>query len=206
MTTSHPPTPSRAGRGPDDAFRGVMDGAAVAVLAADEDGNYVYANRAAQLLLGYGEDELYELNIVDLVQADPEWLASQYATLKQLGAWSGRLALRHRSGEPVQVTTNCFSYASGSDRFCVGMFNPGHLTDPGYERSFPLEGPGRGLTPSEFCLLQLLAEGLEQPQAAILLSVSVPEVRRMVRSVLAKCGASSLTEACVCAIKAGLLR
>jgi PAS domain S-box-containing protein len=182
-----------------------MDKATVAVLAADVAGYNVYANPEAERIFGWDADSLYGMHISEIAHTDPEWLTTQFESLKRNGVWSGWLTMNRRDGDTVTVTTNCFSFESGGEQFCVGMMNAG-CAWTGSERCLPADEPGYGFTVTEFRLLQLLAEGFDSEQAGILLGTGPVEVKRMTGSLLAKTGAASVTETCVRAIKAGLIR
>jgi PAS domain S-box-containing protein len=83
-----------------------VDGAAVAVLVADENGQYVAANRFACELLGYTRDELVALRVHD-VSVDPE-VAAHYLRFVNQRLDRGTVRLRRKDG-----STFAFRYIAG---------------------------------------------------------------------------------------------
>ena len=53
--------------GDDSKYRALFEGAADAILVADEQGRYVDANPAAVALLGYDRDQLLSMAVGDVV-------------------------------------------------------------------------------------------------------------------------------------------
>lgn len=192
--------------GVDAAFRSVMDGARVAVVALDHEGYCIYENASAWSLLGYGGASLAGRHACEIVSADPEWTASQFERLDQCEAWSGWLPLRHRNGETVRLTASCFlRRPAHGEPFYTGLLDQGWLTvDPECVPETSL-GEGLGLTPQEFRLLQLLAHGFTEEDAAVLLPCGAETARELTRAVLRKTGASCRAEACGRAIGAGVI-
>lgn len=72
-----------------------------AVLVADDDGRYVDANPAAEMLLGRTRDELTQMWVGELViDADP-MVEPQWSRFLGVGADTGRVRLRHADGHEV---------------------------------------------------------------------------------------------------------
>ena len=186
-------------------FRTVMDHAPVAVLAAGEDGYYIYGNRAAQNLLDYDMDQLRCTHVSDLHEADPQWFEAEFERLKREQAWSGRLRLRRRRGGVVKVAVNAFvsTLPDGSAKY-VCLSRPAAPDDPDLER-LPCAGFRYGLTARDIRLLQLVAEGFANKEVASILGISTATVDNGLRAVLQKMNASSRTEACVMALKAHII-
>jgi PAS domain S-box-containing protein len=182
-----------------------MDCAPVAVLAAAEDGFYVYGNRAAEALLGYDADQLRRRRLADLHEADPAWFEAEFDRLKREQAWSGRLLLRRRRGGVVKVAVNAFvsTLPDGSATY-VCLSRPAAPADPDLER-LPCAGFQYGLTARDIRLLQLVAEGFTNQEIARILGISTATVDNGLRAVLQKMNASSRTEACVMALKAHII-
>jgi PAS domain S-box-containing protein len=178
-----------------------MDVAPVAVLALNEEGRYIYANRAAEALLGYDSIQITSRHVTDLVEADPEWLRSGLARLQARGFWSGRILYQHGDGGRVKADVNAFVQAFRNGRpVLVALLHPVPLDSP--DLAPILDSRLQfGLTAGEIRLLQLMSEGFANKQLADLLGISVSTVSKDVGSVLQKMSASSRTEACVLAIK-----
>jgi PAS domain S-box-containing protein len=187
------------------AFRAVMDSAPVAVLAAGEDGYYIYGNRTAQNLLGYDMDQLRRTLVADLLEADPQWFEQEFDRFKREQAWSGRLLLRRRSGGVVKVAVNAFvaSLPDGGVEY-VGLSHPARPDDPDLER-LPCTGFQYGLTARDIRLLQLVAEGFANKEVASILGIHTVAVDNGLRAIFQKMNASSRTEACVLALKAHII-
>jgi PAS domain S-box-containing protein len=184
-----------------------MDHAPVAVVAVDSDGYYVYENELAERLLGYDPETLYDMHITDVVEAEAGWLAAQFENLKRHEVWSGCISMHRQGGGHVSVAVNCFADTSAGDTFYVGLLNPGVLSRRSAHSSESVPNLlGFGLTPHEFRLLQLIAEGFGEEEAALLLHTGLDDVRTLTRRVLEKTNSPSRTEACLRAIKAGLIR
>jgi len=86
-----------------------VDGAAVAVLVADENGAYVAANQYACELLGYTREELIGLRVHD-VSVDPE-VAGHYQRFVNERRERGTVTLRRKDG-----STFAFRYIAGETR------------------------------------------------------------------------------------------
>lgn len=95
-------------RASEERYRMVLENAADAVLVANPEGDFIYANQKAGQLLGYGIDELLTLNFRDLVPDDLVEIAiAQFAQLKQYGhvLAEGRMKRRDGSRVPVELNT-----------------------------------------------------------------------------------------------------
>jgi PAS domain S-box-containing protein len=187
------------------AFRAVMDAAQVAVMAAAENGFYVYGNRAAKALLGYDTDQLRCRHLADLHVAERALFEAEFDRLKRERAWSGRVMLRRSGGEVVRVAVNAFvsSLPDGSETYVC-------LTRPVAADGCPLEGlpcagACYGLAANDIRLLQLAAEGFANKEIAGILGMSTVAVENGLRAILRKMSASSRTEACVMALKAHII-
>ena len=89
-----------------------VDGAEVAVLVADENGEYVAANRYACELLGYSREELVGLRVHD-VSVDPE-VAGHYQRFVNDRHDRGTVMLRRKDG-----STFAFRYLAGETRIAA---------------------------------------------------------------------------------------
>jgi len=74
-----------------------LDHDAVAVLVADDDGNYLYANQAATSLFGYSEKEFKHMNIRDLRLVGGANPIKQYKSFMNDGSMSGVLYFYDKS-------------------------------------------------------------------------------------------------------------
>ena len=182
-----------------------MDAAPVAVLAAAEDGSYIYENQAAELLLGYDPIQLCSMYMTDLVQADPQWLLAGLDCLKRRHVWSGRVPYRPRLGGIINVTVNAFLDTCPDDAAkYVALLHP--LSQDSRPPAVVSE-PGSlyGLTSHEICLLQLMSEGFANKEIAGILGINVFTADNGVRRILQKMKASSRTQVCIMALKAHIV-
>jgi PAS domain S-box-containing protein len=85
------------------AYRVLFDGAADAILVADDGGRYVDANEAALALIGYSRDELRQMHVHDLVALGPAWAEKEYERFKAAGSWRDELEVRRKDGTLVTV-------------------------------------------------------------------------------------------------------
>jgi PAS domain S-box-containing protein len=97
-------------------YRSLFEHAADAILVADAEGNYLDANPAALLLLGYGRDELLCLNVRDIVPNGPTWTDAEYTRYTASGYWHGELTLQRKDGSqvPVEATATVASLPDGA--------------------------------------------------------------------------------------------
>jgi PAS domain S-box-containing protein len=84
-------------------FRALFEESPEAILVADGEGNYVDANPAALVLLGYERDELLRLRIADVVALEPSWTGQEFARYLEEGHWRGELDLCVKDGTLVTV-------------------------------------------------------------------------------------------------------
>ena len=86
-------------------FGAVFDRLPDAVLIADDDGRYVYANPAAATLLGLPLPELLQRGLHDIA-GDSAEAESGWASFRREGRQSGEFSLRHPDGYIVPVEFN----------------------------------------------------------------------------------------------------
>ena len=185
-------------------FRGVMARASVPVLVKDADGFYVFANQAAERLLGYEASQISGLRIADLCDDDPAWLRSEFARFQSQGVWNGSLAFRHRDGHLISARLNAFVTNMAFGRFYVAMLHP--MREPSMPRPVPILARQRyRLTSEDRRLLQLLAEGFADRDLAEILGRQDWAVSRDITVLLQKMTVKSRTAACVAAIMAHLI-
>lgn len=90
-----------------------MDRAPDSILWVDDQGNFVYANRAACSSMGFTQDELLRMKVFDIDPDFPESGWEQHKTdLKRLGKMTFEGHHRTKDGRlfPVEVTTNYIEY------------------------------------------------------------------------------------------------
>lgn len=188
----------------DSRLQSILALAKTAVLVKDEDGCYVFANSAADALLGYAPGALRGKFMAELCPADPALIEMAFQRLKRDGAWAGRFVMRHATGNLIDVAGQAFVHTSpdGADLY-VDLVYPVNQGIAGRKAS---ASPGSSaLTPRDVCLLQLMVEAFTDEELAVLLGVSLSTVRTAVGGLIRKMNASSRTEACVQAIKRRLV-
>lgn len=137
----------------------VLGALPVAVRLADANGRYVYANPAAEALLGYSQPELLHLRVPDLVVASREWTGATYARLKADGHWRGRLTLRHKAGHAVEVETHTSRFADG---LYLSMLRPVGAASPAAGRLLEAIGQVVAEAAPPDALLRNLAESVRR--------------------------------------------
>jgi PAS domain S-box-containing protein len=78
----------------------IIDHDAIAVLVADDDGNYIYANEAASSLFGYSPKEFTLMNVRDLRLVGGINPIKQYKSFLNDGSMSGVLYFYDKSDRP----------------------------------------------------------------------------------------------------------
>jgi PAS domain S-box-containing protein len=101
-----------------------MARASVPVLVKDADGFYVFANQAAERLLGYEASQICGLHIDDLCNDDSAWLKPEFSRFQSQGVWNGSLTFRHRDGHLISTRLNAFVTSAGFGRVYVAMLHP----------------------------------------------------------------------------------
>jgi PAS domain S-box-containing protein len=183
----------------------VLDYASAAALAVDEAGQYIYANRAAEDLLGYERLQLSQRHMLDLLDVGPEWYETEFAQFVEQKAWSGNVVLRHATGTRLQTRINAFV---GTHRdagpIYVAFVHP-VISMEDETAANALDPAAHGLRHMDIRLLALMAEGFSDKELAVLLGTSVWTVNRKVHEVIQNLGVSSRTEACIFALKQALI-
>ncbi|MGZ4125684.1 MAG: PAS domain S-box protein [Actinomycetota bacterium] len=83
-----------------------------AALVADRNARFVAANRAAQVLLGYDEQELCLLTVADIMdEVGPT--TTTFARFVEDGAWRGQIALRRKDGVAIGAEGRAFALEDG---------------------------------------------------------------------------------------------
>jgi PAS domain S-box-containing protein len=94
-------------------YREIFDLMPDAVLVADVDARYVAANRAAERLLGYTEDELCEMRVADVVMLADEASEAAFQRFVEEGAWRGQIELRRKDGTGIGAEGRAFATPDG---------------------------------------------------------------------------------------------
>jgi PAS domain S-box-containing protein len=186
------------------AFESVMSAASVPVLVKNGDGYYIFANRAAEALLGYDHGQIGGLHVSELIDSDPEWLNTEFERFKAERVWNGFLVFRHREGRVVQAAVNAFGATLTNGLVAYTAFP--HPVAPDFVLLFrPPAQRIYDLSAADIRLIQLLAEGFTDLDLSNILGLSEWAVTREIAIVLQKMRVSSRTEACIRAIKANLI-
>ncbi|HEY7466446.1 MAG TPA: PAS domain S-box protein [Dehalococcoidia bacterium] len=192
----------------DSRFHRILALAKTAILVKDEVGCYVFANPAAEALLGYAPGGLCGKYMSELCPAHPRLIEMAFAQLKRDGAWAGRFTMRRADGSLIDVMGQAFVHAVPDDAdLYVDVLYPVEGTSSRQASAVPgstaaaAAADGHDLTPRDICLLQLMVEAFSDEELALLLGLSEAAVRAAVGGVIGKMKASSRTEACVLAIK-----
>ncbi|HRC75485.1 MAG TPA: PAS domain S-box protein, partial [Kouleothrix sp.] len=86
-------------------FRSYIEHAPIAIFVADRNGRYTESNHAAELLLGYGAEELRQIGIADVLPDEGRAAGLQaFATVVARGAAEGEFQFKHRNGRLVWVS------------------------------------------------------------------------------------------------------
>ena len=84
----------------EERFRGIFESARDAIVSVGEDGNVVMANRAAQELLGYGDESLSGMEAIRIF---PPRFAAYWSGLRtmQAGSWINNSRFSATAGSPT---------------------------------------------------------------------------------------------------------
>ncbi len=133
--------------------------------------------------------ELLDLTPIVLLTPEPD--PAMFNRIRRAGA----VGLLQSTASSEQIIQAIKSVASG-----LTIFDSA-LTPQSSEDEFSVEP----LTPREGEVLQLLAEGLGNKDIAVKLSISEHTIKFHIRSILAKLGAASRTEAVTRGLRSGLI-
>jgi PAS domain S-box-containing protein len=188
-------------------FYEVMERTFVPVLVKNGDGLYIFANAAAEQLLGYGRGQLGGKYIQDISADDPVWLLSEFERFKAEGAWTGILRFHRQDGSIVSACLNAFTATSSAgDNAYIALLRRaggGESATPALQRRSP--SIGEPITSVERGLLQLLAAGFTDRDLASILGRTEWAVTRDVLILMQKLRVRSRTAACIVAIKVHLI-
>jgi PAS domain S-box-containing protein len=218
MSTDDPTLPSLAGGEADeDILWAIFNDSRNAMLLADDERNYVNANRAACDLLGYDLATLRTMRIDDITP--PEYrpfLDDVWADFLEKGGTVGRFAVLLSDGSTTEVEFN--ATAGVAPGLHLSLFMNPVVSGPDYalgedsaEHGKVLKEPvpavagrsGALLNPVERRVITLLALGLNWHEVADEVGVTAAEVRATMQSSMAKLGARTRAHAVSIAIRAG---
>ena len=204
MAIWNPPKPGRPKlRSAASSLMSILDASSLAIVAFTPDGHFAYGNDTTEELLGYDERELTSHHLNDLLNARPDWINEQLATLAQGSPWSGYVSLRRRTGDSVAFAVNAFPTDTAQGPAYIGLL---HTLVPGDVKSKRIEpSPAFSLGSRELCAILLMCEGFADKEIASLLGTSVWTVNKEVGRILRKMNASSRTEACIKAVRHNLI-
>jgi PAS domain S-box-containing protein len=184
-------------------FRTVMGRAPVAVLVKNGDGFYIFANPAAEHLLGYGPGQLGGMHIGDISADDPLWLQAEFDRFKSQNVWNGNLLFRCKGGDLITTSLNAFvSNTLTGSRAYIAMLRRANTEQ---RQSRAPSAAGYDLNSADQRLLQLLSEGFQDRDIASILGLSDWAVAREVTILMQKMRVRSRTAACIAAIKARII-
>jgi DNA-binding CsgD family transcriptional regulator len=184
-------------------FLRVVGDSSVPVLVVDGEGFVIYANPELDDLMGY--PALAGKHITEVVDAAPNWVASEFSYLADNQLWSGNVLLRRFQGDNLRVTVNAFkSLVASSDAEYIAFLHGISGEGPAICRN-PDTGTQYGLSVEEVALLELLSEGFSDREVAAIVGSPVAVVDLDVRRLLRKLDVASRSEAAVMALREGLL-
>ncbi|HEX5140405.1 MAG TPA: PAS domain S-box protein [Dehalococcoidia bacterium] len=183
----------------------LMDAATIAVVAVTTDGRFAYSNEAAEEALGYSQTDLPDRYLQDILDAKPDWIADQLATIHVERNWVGNVRFRHRNGSSIPFAINAFPAAQPADGPAyIGLMHPLDEHDAPNARLRAV-APRFQLNSRELCALMLMCEGFADKEIAALLGTSVWTVNKEVGKIMRKMNATSRTAACIAAIRSNLI-
>ena len=186
-------------------FTDLVDQARAAVIVKDDGGYCVYANRKEEELRGAGPGELVGKHITELVDADPTLVEREFERFKREGAWVGQYRTHDSTGNLVRLRTCNFLHCEwdgtalyASLAYLLRSRGPSARDGPAYFAD-------SSLTAEDICTAQLCLDGYSDEEITVLLGVPQDAVRDLVARFVDRIGARSRTEACIRALKLGLV-
>jgi PAS domain S-box-containing protein len=186
-------------------LRRVLSLADPAVLLLDEAGFFLFANSAANSLLDYGDGEILGVHFTQVCIHDLSWLEGEFQRLKSNQIWSGHVVLRSRQGRLVNVGVNAGALTRTAEPVpgYIALIHP--VAAPVEARAAELEDLPHGLTAADIRTLQLLIDGFETADIAVIQGDEESTVTRNIEAILLKAKVSSVVGACLVALKSNLL-
>ena len=185
-------------------LRHVLSEAEPAVLLVDDAGRFLFANESATSLLDYASDEIVGVHFSEICAHDVAWLQTEFQRLKKNTIWGGRAALRRKTGSLVNVSVNASVLPQGPlpAPIYIALVHPVQASE---RTSVMLEELPYSLAAEDVGVLQLLIEGLEVEEIAVILQQSKPAVQSHIEEIRRKMKVRSHTEACIIALKRHLV-
>lgn len=184
------------------ALRSIFGPASVPVLIKNDSGFYLFANRAAETLLGYEPGQVIGKHIFDITRDDPEWLGAEFKRFQDQGVWTGNLSLIRIDGDLVRVAVNGFASSAPDGTTYTALARPIEIVPP---PTVAPRAPPYNLSADDIRLLQLMTEGFSEKDIAGILNTRDLVVQTAITLLLQKMWSSSRTEACIRAIKARII-
>ena len=183
----------------------MVEDASIATIVVGPTGYIIYTNAAAAKLLGYGVPELTEKHITEIVEAAPDWVASEFQHLIDNQTWSGRVLFRPPEGGLVKASVNAFSRPLPTDgaehiAFLQSTFPDGPAID-----RLPATELAQQFTTPDLALLHLIAAGFGDAEIAGIRGTDEPTVKDEVKTVREKLHVASRTEAAIVAMRGRLV-
>jgi PAS domain S-box-containing protein len=92
----------------DTVIQGVYNQSGVAILIADDDGNYLAVNPAAVEIFGYSEIEFSLMNVRDLKIAEGNKIGLQYKKFVKRGLEQGEFSFYNKDGDKKTLIYHAF--------------------------------------------------------------------------------------------------
>ena len=183
----------------------IFDALRTPVFLRNQEGYFIYENRAAQAFLGYDQTELIQKHVNDLLAVEPQLIAPALEQFAERGYWRGRVPYRLKNGGLVQADISVFMRTL-SDGTQLSVTFVGAMPEKTLVSDEVTMTPEKfGLNPAQVLLLQLLVEGFSNTQVASVLDITVEAVADRLQDLIDAMGVSSRTEAAITAIKARLV-
>ena len=193
-------------RGDLERLREVIYASAVPMTLYDDERRYVEANRPAQLMARVGLEDMRRMRLDDFTPPDEiPAMEAIWTQLRHAGWVAGPRKVAGRNGVPLEVVY--WGLANAVPGLHLFAFAPTHWSEADFEiASHDGAGPpGRSLTPREYEVLRIAAEGLSGPQIAERLVVSPATVKTHFSNIYEKLGVSSRAAAVAKAMRLGLI-
>ena len=189
----------------DRQFIDLIAGARAAVIIKDDGGFCLYANRREEELRGVLPGELVGKHITELVDADPALVEREFEQFKHEHTWVGQFRTHDAAGNPVRLRTCNFIHceSDGTALYASFAYLVGPRDPSARDRSVLL--PDVTFAAEDQCTAQLCVDGYSDEELAVVFGISLDAVRQLVARFVQSIGANSRTEACIRALKSGLV-
>ncbi|MBT3068827.1 PAS domain S-box protein [Rhodoferax sp. U11-2br] len=102
-------------RASESRYQSVLDHAADAIFISNAQGQFLYVNEQARLLLGYSNDELLHMSVAGITPDEgTEHSANTFVTLRRTGRVTTELLLKRQDGSLVPVEINAILLPDGT--------------------------------------------------------------------------------------------